>query len=239
VRWEPSCAWKESILASASMYMRVLRKWSAIVLESPNLQFSVSLKLRPMSQPHIHPHAITHPFGKLNSKSFCAPSEKLATLNQLTPLLPFSSLEPVLTPMAYLITSRPVEVGLTEGVSASLPMSCIFASERGVVVEKARALARGRAVRRENIVVVWCVLEMVVVFLGVRLWCCWCLEGVQVLCLSDRPCLGCLGFVERPLRTNARWTQTQTRDSGGPKLHSSPSCTSLRPGTLALSRLHH
>ena len=140
--------------------------------------------------------------------------------------------------MAYLITSRPVEVGLTEGVSASLPMSCIFASEREVVVEKARALARGRAVRRENIVVVWCVLVM----RGV-VWMCLCswFEGVvvEVLCLLDRPCLGCLGFVERPLRTNARWTQTQTRDSGGPKLHSSPSYTSLRPGTLALSEPHH
>jgi hypothetical protein len=95
---------------------------------------------------------ITHPLGKLKSKSFCGPSEKLATLNQLTPLLPFSSFEPVLTPTAYLITSRPVEVGLTAGVSASLPISCIFASDLGVVVENARAPARGRAERRENIV---------------------------------------------------------------------------------------
>jgi hypothetical protein len=99
---------------------------------------------------------ITHPFGKLKSKSFCGPSEKLATLNQLTPLLPFSSFDPVLTPTAYLITSRPVEVGLTAGVSASLPMSCIFASDLGVVVENARAPARGRAERRENIVCVLC-----------------------------------------------------------------------------------
>jgi hypothetical protein len=41
---------------------------------------------------------------------------------------------------------------LTAGVSASLPISCIFASDLGVVVENARAPARGKAERRENIV---------------------------------------------------------------------------------------
>lgn len=107
---------------------------------------------KPCADLLVAPKRFTHPLGKLSSRSFWGPSEKLATLNQLTPLLPFSSLEPVLTPTAYLITSRPVEVGLTAGVSASLPISCIFASDLGVVVEKARApAARGRALRRANI----------------------------------------------------------------------------------------
>lgn len=129
------------------MYMRVLYNMSAILFSDPNVpRYAASKIVLFLSI------AITHPFGRLNSRSFCAPSEKLATLNQLTGLLPFSSLDPVLTPMAYLITSRPVEVGLAAGVSASLPMSCIFASDLGVVVEKARAPARGSALRRENIV---------------------------------------------------------------------------------------
>jgi len=92
--------------------------------------------------------AQTHPLGKLSNRSLCAPSEKLATLNQLTGLFPLSSFLPELTPIAYLMSSRPVDVGITSGVSARRPMSCIFASDLGVEVEKARALGARMAVRR-------------------------------------------------------------------------------------------
>lgn len=114
--------------------------------------------------PNTSDETLTHPLGKLVSKSLCGPSTKLARLNQLTFLFPFSSLVPLLTPSEYLITSRPVEVGLIEGVSARRPISCIFARERGVLVLKARAAARGQAEERSaNIAAVVCgeVVEMV------------------------------------------------------------------------------
>lgn len=89
----------------------------------------------------------TDPFGKPSKKSLCGPSEKLATLNQLVALFPFSSFGPVLTPSEYLTSSRPVDVGVSSGWSARRPMSCIFARGRAGVVENARA-ARGSWKRR-------------------------------------------------------------------------------------------
>lgn len=75
---------------------------------------------------------------------------KLAILNQLTALLPLSSLGPPLTPMLYLTISRPVDVGMSSGVSARRPMSCIFARGRGTVVEKARMEEAARGSVRKD-----------------------------------------------------------------------------------------
>lgn len=93
--------------------------------------------------------ACTHPFGKLISRSLCGPSAKLATLNQLVLRFPFSSLAPLLTPRAYRITSRPVDVGVAAGVSAKRPMSCILARARGEEVLNARAAEGNRERARE------------------------------------------------------------------------------------------
>jgi len=81
--------------------------------------------------------------GNPSKKSLCAPSEKLATRNQLVALCPASSFGPALTPSAYLINSRPVDVGVASGVSARRPINCMRASWFGVVVEKDRRGARG------------------------------------------------------------------------------------------------
>jgi hypothetical protein len=216
VRWVPSCAWNESIFASASMYMRVLHIKSAIITHIPHSHPS-----RDQCSKHICPllvqSRITHPLGKLKSKSFCGPSEKLATLNQLTPLLPFSSFEPVLTPTAYLITSRPVEVGLTEGVSASLPMSCIFARALGVVVEKARAPARGTADRRANILVV-CGYFVVRVLGG-----CEVLWETDVQCLASWDEFTYSTFRRARCQLQTRWEgslKRVTEAAQAPRLHS-------------------
>lgn len=100
-----------------------------------------------------HPTSYTtHPLGKLNSRSLCGPSsKKLATRNQLTPLSPFASLGPELTPSAYRTISLPLAVGNSSGVSARRPISCIFARGRGAVVEKARAARSGWKRRRDCI----------------------------------------------------------------------------------------
>ena len=85
-----------------------------------------------------------YPLGKLNSRSLDGPSMKLATLNQLTGLLPFSSFGPLLTPKENLEMSRPVDVGDSSGWSARRPIICIRASERGADVEKARTAEAAR-----------------------------------------------------------------------------------------------
>jgi hypothetical protein len=122
--------------ASASRYMRVLNKHQ-------------DFDYRQASE-----HCIPHPLGKLRSRSLPGPSlTKLATLNQLVALSPFSFLGPPLTPRAYRTISRPVDVGVSSGWSARRPMSCIRASEWAGEVEKARAPLRTRgAERAANIV---------------------------------------------------------------------------------------
>lgn len=121
--------------ASASRYMRVLNKHQ-------------HFDYRQASE-----HGIPHPLGKLRSRSLPGPSLKLATLNQLVALSPFSFLGPPLTPRAYRTISRPVDVGVSSGWSARRPMSCIRASEWAGEVEKARAPLRTRgAERAANIV---------------------------------------------------------------------------------------
>lgn len=92
----------------------------------------------------------SYPLGKLSNKSRCGPSEKLDTLNQLTDLVPSSALGPVETPRVYRTNSRPVDVGMSSGVSARRPMSCIFARGRGELVEKARRLEAARGNRRKD-----------------------------------------------------------------------------------------
>jgi hypothetical protein len=98
---------------------------------------------------------MSHPLGKLKSRSLPGPSLKLATLNQLVGLSPFSLLGPALTPIAYRTISRPVDVGVSSGWSARRPMSCIRASEWAGEVEKARAPLRTRGTERAANIVMW------------------------------------------------------------------------------------
>src|ERR1700712_3357510 len=105
----------------------------------------------------FHETGRTHPFGSPSKTSLDGPSVKLATRNQLVARLPLSSRGPELTPSAYRIISRPVDVGVASGVSARRPMSCIRARELGDVVVKVRAREpelRGRILRENMIVAV-------------------------------------------------------------------------------------
>lgn len=95
----------------------------------------------------------SYPLGRLSNKSRCGPSAKLETLNQLTDLVPSSALGPVGTPRAYRTNSRPVDVGMSSGVSARRPMSCIFARGRGMLVEKERRLEVARGSWRNDCMV--------------------------------------------------------------------------------------
>lgn len=98
---------------------------------------------------------MSHPLGKLKSRSLPGPSVKLATLNQLVALSPFSFLGPLLTPRAYRTISRPVDVGVSSGWSARRPMSCMRASEWAGEVEKARAPLRARGAERAANILMW------------------------------------------------------------------------------------
>jgi hypothetical protein len=97
VRWEPSCAWKESILAWASMYMRVLHR------NVSNCPSRSTFAHHRFLQDDVIDHRASHPIILLNPTRSDLPFRQAQQQVLLCALREAGNIEPANTPVAVLV----------------------------------------------------------------------------------------------------------------------------------------